>query len=135
MATLRQAYDHPNFVLVRTHTVNNQVGATGVQPSAKFRSRLKVIVDSIDVQVNSAATGSLILTLTHNGSVMAILTLGNTANENGPQTFTLTANKTLDAITDRLDVETPTHATGNFTIIYQYRVVDQDMNVFSLTGL
>lgn len=130
MATLQLAYDHPTHTVMRQETRHCQIAATGVQRQATFRSKLKAIVTGIWLQVVSAATGSLIMTLTHNGSVMAIKTLGNTANENGPQGFTLTSNKTLDSITDRLEIGTPTHATGEFCVVYEYKIVPQDIQTF-----
>jgi hypothetical protein len=111
----------------RPHTIT----AAGVQAALRFRSKLAAVVTGIHVQVNSAATGSLILTLLVGGSVAAILTLGNTADENGPHTFTLTANRTLAAFTDLIEISTPTHAAGEIDVVYEYYVSpNTDISLF-----
>lgn len=129
-ATVGMWYSDPNVTVIRQDQRNLQVAATGIQAAATFRSRLKAVVTGVHAQVTSAATGSHILTLLVNGSVAAILTLGNTANENGPHTFTLSTNRTLNNITDRIQIAVPTHATGNLDVVYEYYLVPQDATTF-----
>ncbi len=121
-------YDHSAFTVVMEEGRAAQIGATGVVPLAGFRSKLKAIVTSISAVVSSLATGTVILTLEFNGSVAAILTLTNSVNT--LSTFTLTANRTLDTMADHFNVSTPTHATGQIYVIYQYHVVPQDVVTF-----
>lgn len=124
MATDSQDYSHPNYTVIRQNSKSSAVGsAVGIIHGLSFRSRVAAVVTGIGAILESiSGTGSLILTLTHNGSVMAILTLSNSANEVARE-FTLTANRTLTAFTDRLQVSTPTHVTGAVSVIYEYRIV------------
>ena len=122
MASIDQQYDHPNYTLIRQHLATGQIAATGVQQALAFRSKVAAVVTGVFAIVQSVGTGTLILTLTVDGSVAAILTLQNSVNEGG-QTFTLAANRTLAAMTGRIEISTPTHATGNVQVEYQYRLV------------
>lgn len=122
MAALEQNYDNPNYTLIRQHLATGQIAATGVQSALAFRSKVAAVVTGVFAIVQSVGTGTLILTLLVDGSVAAILTLQNSINEGG-QTFTLSANRTLAAMTGRIDISTPTHATGNIQVEYQYRLV------------
>lgn len=128
MSNTRQnlPYDHPSFRILRTAGRSLQIAATGVQVGASFRSKLKAIVTGIFAIVNSAATGTIILTLLFNGSVAAVLTLGNTANQNNAG-FTLTSNRTLNDMTDKFDISVVTHATGKIYVEYQFHIVPQDV--------
>ena len=122
MAAHDLAYDDPNYTLIRQHLATGQIAATGVQSALAFRSRVAAVVTGVFAILQSVGTGTLILTLTVDGSVAAILTLQNSINEGG-QTFTLAANRTLAAMTGRIDISTPTHVTGNLQVEYQYRLV------------
>lgn len=122
MASHDLAYDDPNYTLIRQHLATGQVAATGVQSALAFRSKVAAVVTGVFAILQSVGTGTLILTLTVDGSVAAILTLQNSVNEGG-QTFTLAANRTLAAMTGRIDISTPTHVTGNLQVEYQYRLV------------
>tara|TARA_R110000868_G_scaffold59652_2_gene183080 strand:- start:2867 stop:3274 length:408 start_codon:yes stop_codon:yes gene_type:complete len=123
MATITQQYDHPNYRISRDE-MHSAVAAAGVIPTLTFRSRVAATVTGIGVVLGSiSGTASLILTLLHNGSVAAVLTLSNSANEVARE-FTLTVNRTLTSITDRFEVSGPTGATtGKVTVCYQYRIV------------
>ena len=122
MAALDFNYDHPNYTIIRQHLATGQIAATGVQSGLAFRSKVAAVVTGVFAILQSVGTGTLLLTLLVDGSVAAILTLQNSINEGG-QTFTLAANRTLAAMTGRIDISTPTHATGNLQIEYQYRLV------------
>lgn len=123
MATAGMNYDHPNYTVIREHTATAVSGAAGIIHGLSFRSRVAAVVTGVGVVLESVSgTGSLILTLLVDGSVLAILTLSNSANEVARE-FTLTANRTLTAMTGRLQIGTPTHATGAVSVVYQYRVV------------
>lgn len=123
MATANYAYDHPNYALQRVehHTA---VAAAGVIPALTFRSRVAAVVTGIGVVLGSVSgTASIILTLLMNGSVAAVLTLSNSANEVARE-FTLSVNRTLTSLTDRFEVSGPTGATtGKITVHYDYRIV------------
>lgn len=123
MATTGFSYDHPNYTIIRSET-HSAVIAAGVIPSLGFRSRVAATVTGIGVCLGSiSGTASIILTLLMNGSVAAVLTLSNSANEVSRE-FTLTVNRTLTALTDRFEVSGPTGATtGKITIDYNYRIV------------
>jgi len=123
MATSTQNYDHPNYTVIREE-MHSAVAAAGVIPALSFRSRVAAVVTGIGVVLGSVSgTASLILTLLHNGSVAAVLTLSNSANEVSRE-FTLTVNRTLTSLTDRFEVSGPTGATsGKVTVCYQYRIV------------
>jgi hypothetical protein len=131
MATQGKFYTDPDATLIQQEHRVQQIAATGIQAGLRFRSKLAAVVTGIHAQVTSAATGSVILTLLINGSVAAIKTLGNTANQNGPHTFTLVTNRTLTAITDRIEISTPTHATGEIDVVYEYYIVpNTDVTTF-----
>jgi len=123
MATLSGNYDHPNYTVLREE-MHSAVAAGGIIPGLSFRSRVAAVVTGIGVVLGSVATtASLILTLLHNGSVAAVLTLSNSANEVSRE-FTLTVNRTLVSLTDRFEIQTPAAATtGKITVCYQYRIV------------
>ena len=123
MASASFAYDHPNYAQFR-HEMHTAVAAAGVIPALSFRSRVAAVVTGIGVVLGSVSgTASLILTLLMNGSVAAVLTLSNSANEVARE-FTLTVNRTLTSITDRFEVSGPTGATtGKITVEYMYRIV------------
>ena len=122
MAAIDFSYDNPNYTLIREHLATGQIAATGVQSALAFRSKMAAVVTGVFAILQSVGTGTLVLTLLVDGSVAAILTLQNSINEGG-QTFTLAANRTLAALTGRIDISTPTHVTGNLQVVYQYRVV------------
>jgi hypothetical protein len=131
MVTKGSWYTDPQSTMIQQDHRPHTITATGVQGPLRFRSKLSAVVTGIHVQVNSAATGSLILTLLVGGSVAAILTLGNTADENGPHTFTLTANRTLADITELVEISTPTHAAGEIDVVYEYYIVpNTDVTTF-----
>lgn len=123
MAIASFQYDHPTYTMIRSET-KTVVAAAGVIPALTFRSRVAAVVTQIGVVLGSVSgTASLILTLLHNGSVAAVLTLSNSANEVARE-FTLSVNRTLTALTDRFEVSGPTGATtGKVTVEYQYRIV------------
>lgn len=123
MATTGFSYDHPNYTVIREET-HTAVAAAGVIPALTFRSRVAAVVVGIGVSLGSiSGTASLVLTLLMNGSVAAVLTLSNSANEVARE-FTLTVNRTLTSLTDRFEVSGPTGATtGKITVDYVYRIV------------
>ena len=122
MASLDLPYDDPNYTLIRQHLATGQIAATGVQSALAFRSKVAAVVTGVFAIVQSVGTGTLILTLLVDGSTAAILTLQNSVNEGG-QTFSLSANRTLAAMSGRIDISNPTHVTGNIQVEYQYRLV------------
>ena len=123
MATISFSYDNPNYTYIREEA-HTAVAAAAVIPGLTFRSRVAAVVTGIGVCLGSVSgTATLILTLLMNGSVAAVLTLSNSANEVARE-FTLTALRTLTSITDRFEVSGPTGATtGKITVVYNYRIV------------
>jgi len=132
MASISNRYDHPNYTQIRQEYKQHSVSATGKLAGLAFRTRVAAVVTGITAVLASiATTGSLILTLLINGSVAAILTLSNSANEVA-RAFTLTVNRTLTGITDRIEIGTPTHTTGKVGVVYEYRIVPG--STYSLFG-
>ena len=121
MASADFEYDHPNYTVMRHEHHTGAVAAAGVQVGLTFRSRVAAVVTGIGVALGSASSVTLILTLLHNGSVAAILTLSNSANEVARQ-FTLSVNRTLTALTDRFEVST-NKDKGDISVVYEYRIV------------
>ena len=124
MATQTMQYDHPAYTVIRQEAKATAVGAAvGIMHELTFRSRVAAVVTGIGAVLESiSGTGSLILTLLIDGSVAAILTLSNSANEVARE-FTLTANRTLTSLGQRIQVGTPTHVTGAVAVVYEYRIV------------
>jgi hypothetical protein len=121
MASADFQYDHPNYTQIRQHTASVAVAAAGLLPELTFRSRVAAVVTGIAAVLGSVSSNTLLLTLLHNGSVAAILTLSNSANEVARQ-FTLSVNRTLTSITDRFEI----HAAkdkGKVSVVYEYRIV------------
>lgn len=121
MATMGSAYDHANYQIIRQQSHTGAVAAAGVQPTLTFRSRVAAVVTGIGVVLNSVSSVTLILTLLMNGSVAAILTLSNSANEVARE-FTLSVNRTLTSLTDRLEIST-NKDKGDITAVYEFRIV------------
>lgn len=124
MPILTMSYDHPAYTTVHQDVMSSNAPASpGIMHPLTFRSRVSAVVTGIGAVLESVSgTGSLILTLLIDGSVAAILTLSNSANEVARE-FTLTANRTIVSLAQRIQVATPTHSTGAVTVVYQYRVV------------
>lgn len=121
MAILSDSYDSPNYTVIRQQSHTAAVAAAGVLPTLTFRSRVAAVVTGIGVVLGSASSVSLILTLLHNGSVAAILTLSNSANEVARE-FTLAVNRTLTSLTDRFEVSA-NKDKGDVSVVYEFRVV------------
>jgi hypothetical protein len=124
MATVSKSYDAADYTMIRQESKASAVGAAvGIIHGLTFRSRVAAVVTGIGAVLESASgSGSLILTLLIDGSVAAILTLSNSANEVA-RSFTLTANRTIADLTGRIQVGTPTHVTGAVAVVYEYRIV------------
>ena len=129
MAATSFQYDHPSYTAMRQEsktTAFGELGSAGFKPCLTFRSRVACVVTQVSAVVGGSTVLSttVILTLLHNGSVAAILTLEESLNlTNG--VFTLTANRTLTALTDRLEISTNTtfSADAAITVVYEYRIV------------
>lgn len=134
MTTKSPRYDSPSFTVTRVDGRSIQIAALGVLLNAQFRSKLKCLVTGIDVILASAGTLTQILTLLFNGSVAALLTLAATANQN-PASFPLTSNYELDTLADRFEISAGTATTGQIYVVYQYRIVAQDITHFGTNVL
>jgi len=121
MATQTEEYSSPNYTLIRQQSHTTAVAAAGILPALTFRSRVAAVVTGIGVVLNSVSSVTLILTLLHNGSVAAVLTLSNSVNEVARE-FTLTVNRTLTSITDRFEVSAAKDK-GDITVVYEWRIV------------
>lgn len=127
MASTSFNYDHPNYTVIRQEAKTTaNMGTAGLQTDLTFRSRVACVVTQISATTGGSTvlTGTLILTLLHNGSVAAVLTLEESLNTtNG--VFTLTANRTLVSLLDRLEVSTAAtfSAHAGVTVLYEYRIV------------
>lgn len=127
MASASFQYDHPNYTVVRQESKTTaNLGSAGIKNDLTFRSRVACVVTQISATTGGSTvlSASIILTLLHNGSVAAILTLEESLNTtNG--VFTLTANRTLVSLLDRLEVSTNAtfSADAGVTVVYEYRIV------------
>ena len=121
MASFSDEYSSSNYTIIRQQSHTTAVAAAGILPTLTFRSRVAAVVTGIGVVLNSISSVSLLLTLLHNGSIAAILTLSNSANEVARE-FTLTVNRTLTALTDRFEISAAKDK-GDITVVYEYRVV------------
>lgn len=98
------------------------VGAATAVEFAVFRSRLNVLVHSVDIIVRSAGTvASEILTLLFNGSVYTLKTF-DSANTVG-RVATLTIARTLASIGDRLALMHSLSAGGAYQVVYTWQVL------------
>lgn len=126
MASVSMNYDHPTYTVVRQECKTSTVSAAGNQANLTFRSRVACVVTGIYAIMGGslAVTASMILTLLFNNSVRAVLTLQSTINELG-ESFTLTTNQTLTAMTDSFAVSTAAaySADGHVSVIYEYKIV------------
>lgn len=127
MAAMDFQYDHPSYTVMRQECKTTaNLGTLGIQPDLTFRSRVACVVTQISATTGGSTvlTGTLILTLLHNGSVAGVLTLEESLNTtNG--VFTLTANRTLTTLTDRLEISTAASFSVNagVSVVYEYRIV------------
>jgi len=127
MASTDMSYDNPNYTVIRQESKTTANLATaGLQTDLTFRSRVACVVTQISATTGGSTvlSATLILTLTHNGSVAAVLTLEESLNTtNG--VFTLTANRTLVSLLDRLEVSINAtfSAHAGVTVLYEYRIV------------
>lgn len=120
MAARNFQYDHPHYRVVHSHDAG--IGDVGSATEfAKFRSALNVIVHTIDIVVNSAASvASAIITVLHNGSVYTLKTF-DSANTVG-RVATITLGRTLASIGDRLGLMHD-QGGGEYHIVYTYQVL------------
>jgi hypothetical protein len=110
-----------NGLIVRKHMASGAVAAAGVQPSLTFRCDVKAVVTKVGVVLGSVSSATLIATLLHNGSVMAVLTLSNSANEVARE-FTLSVGRTMDTMLDRLEISAAKDK-GDLSVVYDYRIL------------
>lgn len=127
--TRAHRYDHPTHTIQRDDGRSIQIAALGVLLGAQFRTKLRALVTNISVILASAGTVTQVLTLLFNGSVAAILTLGATANQN-PADFTLTSNYDMATLADRFEISSGAATTGQIYVVYQYRIIAQDVTYF-----
>lgn len=122
-------YDNPAFTVMRTESFQTAQVSNGVIPGVSFRSKLKAIVTNISVVMQSVASKTHLLTLLFNGSNAALLTLQKSANKT-VATFTLTANRTMNDLTDRFEVSAAVADKGKMYFVFQYLIVPQDITCF-----
>lgn len=127
MASASFQYDHPNYTVIRQESkTSTNLASAGIKNELTFRSHVACVVTQVSATTGGSTvlSASVILTLTHNGSVAAILTLEESLNTSAA-VFTLTANRTLTAITDRLEVSTNAtfSADAGVSVVYEYRIV------------
>ena len=129
MASTSFQYDHPNYTVIRQECKNTSRGTLvdiGIQTDLTFRSHVACVVTQVSATTSGSAVTSatIILTLLHNGSVAAVLTLDESLNTT-TGVFTLTANRTLTAITDRLEISQSASYSADVgvSVVYEYRIV------------
>ena len=123
MATRNFQYDHPHYRVVHQQVCDqNTVAVATAVEFATFRSRLNVLVHTVDIIVQSAGTvASEILTLLFNGSVYTLKTF-DSANTVG-RVATLTIARTLASIGDKLALMHSLSAGGAYIAVYTYQVL------------
>ena len=123
MATRNFNYDHPHYRVVHQQVCDqNKVGVTTGIEFAEFRSRLNILVHTVDIIVTSAGTlASEILTLLHNGSVFTLKTF-DSANTVG-RVATITIARTLSSIGEKLALMHSLATTGSYLVVYTYQVL------------
>ena len=123
---ITQSYDHPNYTTMRQHVATEVATVAGIKHNLTFRSHVACVVTGIFAIMGGslAVTASMILTLLFNNSVRAVLTLQSTINELA-ESFTLTTNQTMTAMTDSFTVSSAAaySADGGISVIYEYRIV------------
>ena len=126
MPGIEPSYDHPNYTTMRQEVKTEAVTNAGNKHNLTFRSKVACVVTGIYAVMGGsiAVTASMILTLLFNNSVRAVLTLQSTINELA-ESFTLTTNQTLTAMTDSFMVSTAAAYTadGHVSVVYEYRIV------------
>lgn len=135
MATLQLNYDHPTYTTMRQESKSIAPTAAGSQANLTFRSRVQCVVTGISAILGGSLTPTttLILTILHNNSVMAIVTVTKTINES-LAVATLTANRTLAAVTDSICVSTNAAVSADcvLSVIYEYKILPgQDYTIYS----
>lgn len=126
MAHVTGAYDHPNYTTMRQEVKSVAPSAAGNQAGLAFRTKVAAVVTGIHAILGGSITPTttLILTILFNNSVAAILTVTKTINET-LATATLTANRTLGAVTDSFMISTNAAVSADcvLSVIYEYRIV------------
>jgi hypothetical protein len=135
MATVQLNYDHPTYTGMRQETKSVAPAVAGSQAPLTFRSRVQCVVTGISAIIGGSLTPTttLILTILHNNSVIAIVTVTKTINK-ALALATLTANRTLAAVTDSICVSTNAAVSADcvLSVIYEYKVLPgQDYTTFS----
>ena len=120
------SYSHPTYTIMRQECKTEAATAAGNKSALTFRSKVACVVTGIYAIMGGslAVTASMILTLLFNNSVRAVLTLQSTINELA-ESFTLTTNQTMTAMTDSFRVSSAAaySADGEISVIYEYRIV------------
>ncbi len=126
MASMDFSYDNENYTLIRQECKTEVATSAGNKSALTFRSKVACVVTGIYAIMGGslAVTASMILTLLFNNSVRAVLTLQSTINELA-ESFTLTTNQTMTAMTDSFRVSSAAaySADGEISVIYEYRIV------------
>ena len=117
MPSFSQQYDHPNYTVIRQESKTTSQGSLallGLKPELTFRSKVACVV----TQISATTGGSLV------PSTTLILTLEESLNTTAG-VFTLAANRTLTAVTDRLEVSVnvTVSADAAVSVVYEYRIV------------
>jgi len=121
MALRNQAYDHPNYTLVRQFCAPPYPTATSAVAFASFRSRVKVIVNAITAVVYSAASAAkVIFTVSRAGSANQTFTIVS-ATSAGAMTVVSCAI-TLESAGDLLSISVD-ESSGGYQILYEYNVI------------
>lgn len=126
MASVTKSYDSADYTIIRQECKTEVATSAGNKSALTFRSRVACVVTGVTAIMGGslAATASMILTLLFNNSVRAVLTLQSTINELA-ESFTLTTNQTMAAMTDSFRVSTAAaySADSEVSVIYEYRIV------------
>ena len=119
MALRSFAYDDPNYTLTRQHCAPGADVASGVN-FASFRSRVKVVVNSITAVITSAASAaSAVYTVLRNASANTTFTFGSGTAGN---MTVISCAITLESAGDLLSIKSG-QGGGEYQILYEYNVI------------
>ena len=121
MALRSFAYDDPNYTVVRTYCSEKSDVAASTTAFAYFRSRVKIIVNSMTCILLSAASGaSAVLTLRRNASAFTTFGVGSATTAGNMTVISvgmtlLSAGESINVISGQVG--------GEWQIVYEYNVI------------
>jgi|TARA_Y100000310_G_scaffold42078_1_gene39376 hypothetical protein len=118
------AYDHPHFTISRESRMAAVQGPASAVDFAHFRSRNKVLLRAIHVNLRSAASGTAgSLHYTRSAATLASKTISS-ASVGYSAVLTLTTNNTLHTISEVAAIRiTGAADKGKWDVLYEYDIL------------